>query len=94
MAKRKFLVFGGEALPEGTHTYYDRINSDGTFGGETAAHPGHKVPVERVGKINGYKADGSEDLIENASEFIDRKMARVVEEDAVEPKKEPAPVPK
>lgn len=82
----KILVFGGKNLPDGSHTWYDRINSDGSYGGQIRADVGHRVEAERVGKVVGY-ADGKAELIPNASYYVETERARIVEETAAAPKK-------
>ena len=76
----KILVFGGDNLPKGTSTWYDRIRPDGEYGGQIRADPGHRVPVEQVGKIVGQKEDGKPELIPNSSYYVETKRASIVDE--------------
>lgn len=82
----KILVFGGKNLPDGSHTWYDRINSDGSYGGQIQAAIGHRVEAERVGKIVAY-VDGGPELVPNASYYVETERARIVDEAAATTKK-------
>ena len=43
------VLFGGPQLPNGTHTWYERRNSDGSYGGQRDIHPGEVLDEEEIG---------------------------------------------
>ena len=45
--------FGGENLPPGRKTWYDKINADGTYGGQVFVTNGDIVAAAEIGKIVG-----------------------------------------
>lgn len=57
----KTLKFGGDGLPDGTHTWFERAQGD-RAGEIVKAFPGDEVPVADVKNPQGY---------------LDRKQARV-----------------
>lgn len=77
MAK-EFVKFGGPGLLPGYHTYYDKRNASGTFGGEIKASPGDVVAAAEIGGEmtlpDGRKVRGND-----ADHFVMRGMAEYVD---------------
>lgn len=45
------VLFGGENLPPGKKTWYDKINPDGSYGGQEFVRHGDIRPADEIGAI-------------------------------------------
>ena len=62
IAGKKVLRFGGDALPEGTHTYYQKREADGSAT-ECRADAGQEIELDQIA---------------NADYFVSSKRASIV----------------
>lgn len=67
------IKFGGPELPAGSKTWYDKINEDGTFGGQVFVYHGDVVDAAEIGKI--VNQNGRDALIPNWQRYVEAGQA-------------------
>lgn len=80
MARR--IKFGGPNLKPGQKTWFDKINADGSYGGQPFVYYGEVVDESEIGKI--VAVGEREQLVPNSAYYLDGGMATVEEEAATE----------